>query len=325
MVGSRMIKLQDSQITQILPEYLSERESVQALSFALHKAVERLIRHCGNISVFSAIDTASGNILDLLAEELDTQYYDDSLPIDAKRKLIQNTLSWYMGTGTPGAVEELVTAVYGHGEVEEWFEYGGEPHFFRISITNMEVKPGQNKEFRHILSKIKRLSAHLDAIRYVFHEEINQPIRYELAMTFAGDFWPRSNLPLHLLNGTTRLDGRYPLSGYLSGQSLDFYPAALRISCEAGECAETAAGGRTAFCCGAAETAESKAALHIRSEGKAGTETAGAMQVSADAGEAGRTAATGHLRVEKNWGTLDGSGRLDGSRTLDAEAYEVEV
>lgn len=226
-----MIKLQDSQITQILPEYLSESESsVQALSFALHKAVERLIRHCGNISVFSAVDSASGNILDLLAEELDTQYYDDSLPIDAKRKLIQNTLSWYMGTGTPGAVEELVTAVYGHGEVEEWFEYGGEPYFFRISITNMEVKPGQNKEFRHILSKIKRLSAHLDAIRYVFLEEINQLIRYELAMTFAGTFWPRSNIPPHLLDGTTRLDGRYPLNGYLSGQSLDFYPLELQVA-----------------------------------------------------------------------------------------------
>lgn len=225
-----MIKLQDSQITQILPEYLSERESVQALSFALHKAVERLIRHCGNIGVFSSIDSVSENVLNLLAGEMDTQYYDDSLSMDAKRKLIQNTLSWYMGTGTPKAVEELVTAVYGHGEVEEWFEYGGEPHFFRVSITNMEVKHGQNEEFRHILSKIKRLSAHLDAIRYVFHEEIIQPIGYELVMRFTGAFWPRSNLPRHLLDGTTRLDGRYPLNGYLSGQSLDFYPVVLRVA-----------------------------------------------------------------------------------------------
>ena len=225
-----MIKLQDSQITQILPEYLSERESVQALSFALHKAVERLIRHCGNIGVFSSIDSVSENVLNLLAGEMDTQYYDDSLSMDAKRKLIQNTLSWYMGTGTPKAVEELVTAVYGHGEVEEWFEYGGEPHFFRVSITNMEVKHGQNEEFRHILSKIKRLSAHLDAIRYVFHEEIIQPIGYDLVMRFTGAFWPRSNLPRHLLDGTTRLDCRYPLSGYLSGQSLDFYPVVLRVT-----------------------------------------------------------------------------------------------
>ena len=49
-------------------------------------------------------------------------------------------------------------------------------------------------------------------------------------MTFAGAFWPRSNLPRHLLDGTTRLDGRYPLSGYLSGQSLDFYPLVLQVA-----------------------------------------------------------------------------------------------
>lgn len=380
MVGSRMIKLQDSQITQILPEYLSERESVQALSFALHKAVERLIRHCGNIGVFSSIDSVSENVLNLLAGEMDTQYYDDSLSMDAKRKLIQNTLSWYMGTGTPKAVEELVTAVYGHGEVEEWFEYGGEPHFFRVSITNMEVKHGQNEEFRHILSKIKRLSAHLDAIRYVFHEEIIQPIGYELVMRFTGAFWPRSNLPRHLLDGTTRLDGRYPLNGYLSGQSLDFYPVVLRVAgtalwrkagvggevdaaarmllrfrlwvqqsvyygmdfsirgrAELAMCladrlhlagaaeGKPAAEAKTAMRGGAAEDTGYEAALCIRGEENAGAMPAGGMQVSADAGEAGRTAAAGYLLIEKNWSTLDGSGHLDGSRMLDAARYATAL
>ena len=101
----------DSQITQILPEILSERESVQALSFALHQAVKKLCHYCENISVFSSIDSAPEKVLDLLAGEMDTQYYDDSLPINVKRQLIKNTLPWYMGTGTPGALEELVTAV----------------------------------------------------------------------------------------------------------------------------------------------------------------------------------------------------------------------
>ncbi|MDE7299465.1 MAG: YmfQ family protein [Lachnospiraceae bacterium] len=149
--------------------------------------------------------------------------------------------------------------------------------------------------------------------------------KVQARMRITGTFWPRSNLPLHYLDGITRLDGRYPLSGYLSGQSLDFYPTALQISCEAGKCAETVADGWTAVCCGVAETAESEVALCIRGEGKAGTETAGAMQVSAGAGETGKTTAAGYLRIEKNWGTLDGSCRLDGSRELDAVAYEVEV
>lgn len=226
-----MIKLRDSQITQILPEILSERESVQALSFALHQAVKKLCHYCENISVFSSIDSAPEKVLDLLAGEMDTQYYDDSLPINVKRQLIKNTLPWYMGTGTPGALEELVTAVYGCGnKVEEWFEYGGKPHFFRVNITNMEVKHGQNEEFRRILNRIKRLSSQLDAIRYLFHYKTCWLIRYEQVMTFAGDFYPRSNIPLNLLDGATQLDGNYPLSGYLSGESIDFYPLELQVA-----------------------------------------------------------------------------------------------
>ena len=49
-------------------------------------------------------------------------------------------------------------------------------------------------------------------------------------MRVTGSFWPRSNLPRHLLDGTTRLDGGYPLNGYLSGQSLDFYPLVLQVA-----------------------------------------------------------------------------------------------
>ena len=55
-------------------------------------------------------------------------------------------------------------------------------------------------------------------------------IEYAAGLVIRGDFWPRSNIPRHYLNGTTRLDGRYPLSGYLSGQSLDFYPLVLQVA-----------------------------------------------------------------------------------------------
>ncbi|MDE7300423.1 MAG: YmfQ family protein, partial [Lachnospiraceae bacterium] len=148
----------------------------------------------------------------------------------------------------------------------------------------------------HAIRRIKQSHTVFEACEYINNQFLLRVI-CAARMRITGAFWPRRNVPRHYLNGATRLDGRYPLSGYLSGQSLEFYPLALRLSCEAGERAGTAAGGRTAFCCGAAETAESKAALCIRGEGKAGTETAGAMQVSAGAGEAGRTAAAGQAVI----------------------------
>ena len=55
-------------------------------------------------------------------------------------------------------------------------------------------------------------------------------LEVQARMRITGAFWPRSNLPRHLLDGATRLDGRYPLNGYLSGQSLDFYPLELQVA-----------------------------------------------------------------------------------------------
>lgn len=176
-----MIKLKDSQVAQILPEYLSERASVQALSFALYRAVERLIGYCGNISVFAVIDMAPDYVLDMLALDLNTQYYDDSIPIESKRKLIKNTMVWYMSAGTPQAVEELVAAVFGEGKVEEWFEYGDEPYYFKIT-TNAQMTPEMNAQFSLMLRRVKNARSHIRAIE--IHRTIEQTL-YSGACAFS--------------------------------------------------------------------------------------------------------------------------------------------
>ncbi len=227
-----MIKLQDSQISQILPEYLADRASVQALSFALNRAVNRVIDYCGNIGVLAVIDTVPDEILDMLALNLNTQYYDDSLPIQSKRTLIKNTLAWYAGAGTPEAVEGLVAAVYGGGEVKEWYEYGGDPYCFRVilkSENDVEVHQGQNAEFHRMLDKVKRLSAHLDAIYYTFGYKAEQSITYDTSIQMTSIFYPRYNVPYLYYDGTALYDGTYYYNQYRIGNVIDLYPAALSV------------------------------------------------------------------------------------------------
>lgn len=167
-----MIKLYNSNITDILPEALSGKNEVIALGYAINKAMQRLIEYCRNTSVYAVIDTAPDYVLDMLALELNTQYYDDSLEIEAKRKLIKNTLVWYMSAGTPAAVEELIAAVFGEGEVKEWFEYGGEPYFFKI-LTNALMTPEMNEQFTTMLRRVKNARSHIEAIE--IHRTIEQP------------------------------------------------------------------------------------------------------------------------------------------------------
>ncbi|RKJ17808.1 phage tail protein I [bacterium D16-50] len=165
-----MTRLQDSQITQILPEYLSEKASVQALSFALNRAVRKLIGYCGNIGVFSAIDVAADSVLDMLALELNVPYYDDSLKTETKREMVKNMFNWHMTAGTPAAVEDLVSSVFGQGEIHEWFEYGGEPYTFRI-ITNADAAIESIKEFEKLIERVKNIRSHIDEVIFIREQQ----------------------------------------------------------------------------------------------------------------------------------------------------------
>ena len=158
-----MIDFRDSQITQILPEALASLPETQALSYAIMKANQRLVNYCANISVYAVIDSLPEEMLDLLAIELDTQYYDETLSIESKRELVKGTLVWFQYAGTPKAVEQLVEAVFGTGAVSEWFEYGDDPYCFKIA-TDVEVTPDIVSRFNTIIRRVKNVRSHLRGI-----------------------------------------------------------------------------------------------------------------------------------------------------------------
>lgn len=159
-----MTNLHSSNITDILPAHLASDERVQALGYAINRAMQRLMGYCKNIGVYNSIDTVPEEILDLLALELKTQYYDDSQSIEVKRNLIKNTLVWYMKTGTPASVTEAVAAVFGNGEVEEWFEYGGEPYHFKVHTSNINSTDEMVQQLMNIISTMQNARSHLESV-----------------------------------------------------------------------------------------------------------------------------------------------------------------
>lgn len=159
-----MTNLYNSNITDIMPEALAQKPEAQALGYAISRATQRLMNYCQNISIYAAIDTLPEKVLDLLAIELNTQYYDTTLSIAIKRTLIKNTLNWYMYTGTAAAVTELVGSVFGNGEIEEWFEYGGDPYHFRIRTANINSTDEMVQQVTELVKSIQNVRSHLDEV-----------------------------------------------------------------------------------------------------------------------------------------------------------------
>lgn len=159
----KLISYYDGQITDILPWHISDSPEVKALGYAIKKGTQLLYRYAQHLYLWTDIDNQPEDVLDLMAAELRTQYYKQDLDIEAKRRLVKGTFAWYMTAGTPEAVEELITAIFGEGEVKEWFEYDGKPYCFKV-ITSAIMTPDINDFFTMMIQRVKNTRSHLDAV-----------------------------------------------------------------------------------------------------------------------------------------------------------------
>lgn len=167
----RMIKYDESSIEAILPDNLRCKPEVQAISYAIQQQIKKLSEKKRKAMVYVNIDEMEGEALDLLALELGSQYYDETLGLQEKREIAKNTLKWHMKSGTVSAVEELIKAVFGEGRVIEWFDFPeGEqiPGLFDIE-TESTLSENVLAEISEKIEKVKNARSHLRYVRTIRH------------------------------------------------------------------------------------------------------------------------------------------------------------
>ena len=217
-----MISYYDGQLTDIMPGNITKKPEVKALSYALQQACRLLYRYSQKLYIYSNLDEQPEEVIDLLASELRTQYYRSTLDIETKRRLVKNTLIWYMSAGTPEAVEELVVAVFGEGEIKEWFEYGGQPYCFTVK-TNALLTENMYAFFFDMLRKVKNTRSHIEMIEV--HRIVNQNI-------YAGACCTSRYRPAAIFDSYS-IDRKAEQTIYMASTSIQQYkPAAIIDECK---------------------------------------------------------------------------------------------
>ena len=161
-----MISLHDGQITDLLSNSMNRNPETIAIGYAIREEKRRIMERADRTRTIALIDQMPERILDILAVELRTPAYRDTYPIETKKALVAGTLEFYAHLGTPAAVEEIVRTIFKGGAISEWFEYGGDPHHFRVDIALLgeAITPETMAELRRMINSIKRLSSWLDDI-----------------------------------------------------------------------------------------------------------------------------------------------------------------
>ena len=196
-----------------MPE--AEDKRVKALSFALARGKQWAMDFAVKSQTQAGIDKLDYEMLDILAVETNTQYYLENMPWEMKRAVLKGVLKWKTLAGTAGAVREVVETIFGNGSLHEWFEYGGNPGYFKVDIGTMLTEDNV-AWFMRVVSQVKPARAHLEAVTCILEGDID------------GD----ELVPGHVITeyGETKISSKVTYTGALDFSGMESFLLGLFLS-----------------------------------------------------------------------------------------------
>ncbi len=151
-----------------LPVALQKDPSAVALAEAVAELLAQRLEEIDQLRIYPSIDQLDEALLDILAYDFKVDWWDADYSLEEKRQTLKDSWRVHKLLGTKAAVETAISAIYPHTQVLEWFEYGGEPHHFRldINITNDSIDSGKQRRVLERMNFYKSLRSHNDGVTY---------------------------------------------------------------------------------------------------------------------------------------------------------------
>lgn len=161
--------LAEEELISALPAVLSGDESLNALASAIAAELQTLSADTALTTIYKNIGTLPESVLDTLAKDFKIDWYDYDYTVDVKRALIKSSFAVHRKLGTKQAMAEALQCVYSNARVEEWFDYGGEPYYFRVVLdaayTDLSTATDANI-INGIITTYKSLRSHMEGAYY---------------------------------------------------------------------------------------------------------------------------------------------------------------
>ena len=148
-----------------LPQSL-DKENVQEVAKVVDDTLLSFDKTIAEVLIYPAIDMLGSELINTLAIQMHCDFYDDTLPLAVRRNLVKNSIAWHRIKGTPAAVEQMIQTVYQTGVVEEWFDYGGEPFFFKVNLGDSQITTQKIKNLIKMINVSKNVRSWLEVLRF---------------------------------------------------------------------------------------------------------------------------------------------------------------
>ena len=180
-------------LNDIAPPNLINDTQIHNIITALDPQLQTISSQSANTLIIPKIDTAPDKLLDILAVQFHSDFYDLAGTTDMKRGAVKDSIKWHMKKGTVSAIIQALKILGIDAEFIPWWKFGGQPYTFRLKayITgDFYMGAGKDKITKLITRAVnesksaRSLMAYLDTI-LKFSETYN--IKASLAGLTAGN------------------------------------------------------------------------------------------------------------------------------------------
>lgn len=167
-----------------LPTVLQNSPKMYAVAQSIAILLEKRAEEINKLRIYTAIDSLPESLLDVLAYDFKVDWYDSNYSLETKRNVLKSCFDVYRRLGTKGAFLEALRNAYPDSDIEEWFEYDGNPFYFRIILdVSQQRETISHSDIVRKVEPFKRLTARLETA--VINYKVSTKIKIKASAGYA--------------------------------------------------------------------------------------------------------------------------------------------
>jgi phage tail P2-like protein len=175
---------------EIVPSSIRDDPQVIAACSAIDDEIEALYACMGSVPggilFWPSVEQQLPPLLDALLWEMHVDVWQniegDPLTTEKKQELLNESIDWHRHKGTKWAVNEMLKVLFAQGRVTEWYEYGGQPYFFRIAFEG-DITGAQFDRILEAVYAVKNVRSWLDTPAFITTRQQRQTLWHAIVVT----------------------------------------------------------------------------------------------------------------------------------------------
>ncbi len=154
-------------LLDIMPENLLEDEHIRKITEVIDAALKDIYPETAYPALISRIDDLDSDTIDSLAWQWHVDFYDEDLPLEVRRELVKKSIDYHRHMGTNYAVDGVIKTCFQNAEIQENWEYGGNPYCFKVITIHAGI-PDEDELGRIVqaINSVKNTRSSLDGLGF---------------------------------------------------------------------------------------------------------------------------------------------------------------